>query len=82
MRRPIGWIDKKCPDGPREVRVSFRGDKLKWQFLPKGAENWDYDTPPREENWQELEDKILQLIQRGHLYERELAIARRRGQKK
>jgi len=82
MRRPIGWIDKNGPDGPREVRVSFRAEDIKWQFLTKGNVNWDYDTPPSEENWQELEEKLLQLIQRGHIFDRELAITRKLGPKK
>ncbi|NLZ62476.1 MAG: hypothetical protein GX902_01590 [Lentisphaerae bacterium] len=82
MRRPIGWIDKKHPDGPREVRVSFHAGNIKWQFLPKGTQNWEYDTVPSEENWLELEKKLQQLMQRGRLYERELELTRRRGKKK
>ncbi len=82
MRRPVAWIDKKCASGPREVRVKFHGGALKWQFRSKGSREWDYQSEPSEENWLELETKILQLMQRGHLYEKELALTRRRGLKK
>ena len=79
MRRPIGWVDKDDEGGRREVRVSFHADKVKWQFLPAGSDKWDYDTPPTEALWQELEVKLQQLIQRGHLFQGELELVKRRG---
>jgi carbonic anhydrase len=79
MRRPIGWIDKNWQDGKREVRASFRGESIKWQFKPAGENEWDYDSEPTEENWLELEKKIENLCQRGHLYQKELALAQARG---
>ena len=77
MRRPIGWVDKNCPDGRRKIRVSFHADTIRWQFRAKGAEEWESTNQPSEENWHELEEKILQLMQRGHLFERELELVRR-----
>ncbi|MDD3952307.1 MAG: hypothetical protein PHY82_00155 [Lentisphaeria bacterium] len=82
MRRPIGWVDKNYPEGRREIRVSFRADTIKWQFRLKGAEEWDSSPVPAEEDWLELEDKILQLMQRGHLFQRELELVRHRGKSK
>ena len=79
MRRPIGWIDKKWEGGKREVRVSFHAENIKWQFLPAGEVDWDYDSKPTEENWLELEEKIENLCQRGHLFEKELALVKARG---
>lgn len=79
MRRPIGWIDKNWEGGKRQVRVSFRGETIKWQFLPAGEVVWDYDSKPTEENWQELEEKIENLCQRGYLYQKELELAKARG---
>lgn len=82
MRRPIGWIEKMTDGSKREVRVSFRADTIKWQFMPVDTQIWEYDVVPGEELWQELEQKLLQLIQRGHIFDRELELARRRGQRK
>lgn len=79
MRRPIGWIDKTIEGGKREVRVSFHGESIKWQYLPEGALEWDYDSKPTEENWLVLEQKIANLCQRGHLFEQELALVKARG---
>ncbi len=82
MRRPIGWVDKSCPEGKREIRVSFHADTIKWQFRLNGAEVWDSTPIPAEADWIELEDKIQQLMQRGHLFQRELDLVRRRGKSK
>ncbi len=82
MRRPIGWIDKNYSEGKREVLVSFHADTIKWQFRMKGVEEWDSAAVPAEEDWLELEEKIRQLMQRGHLFQRELELARRRGKSK
>ena len=76
MRRPIGWVDKACPDGRREIRVSFHANTLKWQFLPKGAEAWRDDLAPSPENWAELLAKLLELKQRGHLFDKEIALVK------
>lgn len=82
MRRPIGWIEKMADGSKREIRVSFRADTLKWQFKPSDTNIWEYDIEPSEELWLILEDKLLELIQRGHLFDRELELVRRRGQRK
>jgi len=81
MRRPIGWVDTTCPEGKREVRVSFHADTLKWQFLPKGSKEWQYDVVPSEENWAELLAKLLELKQRGHLFDKEIALVKSLMQK-
>ncbi|NMA20240.1 MAG: hypothetical protein GX927_06645 [Lentisphaerae bacterium] len=82
MRRPIGWVDKDYPEGRREIRVKFHADTIKWQFRLKGTKEWDSTSVPSEDDWLELEDKILRLMQRGHLYQRELELTRRRGKSK
>lgn len=81
MRRPISWTEK-TPEGKREIRVNITADSIKWQFLAPGAERWDYDTPPSEEDWQTLEEKIANLMQRGHFFAAELELVKRRGAKK
>jgi len=78
MRRPIGWVDNDCEDGRREVRVTFHGDTIKWQFLPKGAEDWDYASAPTEDNWRQLEQKLADLWQRGHTCRMEMDMVKRR----
>jgi len=77
MRRPIGWVDKDCEEGRREVRVSFHADTLQWQFKTKNDEAWRRDMQPSSQNWADLEDKLLELKQRGHLFDREIALVRK-----
>jgi hypothetical protein len=79
MRRPIGWVDREYVDGRREIRVNFHANTIKWRFRLKGQLEWDKTALPSEEDWLELEKKILQLMQRGHLYQKELDLTRRRG---
>lgn len=77
MRRPICWVDRECEEGKREVRVSFHGDTIKWQFLPNGAEQWDYDSKPSEENWNQLQQKLADLWQRGHTCNAEMELVKK-----
>ena len=81
MRRPISWIEK-LPEGKREIRVTINGENIKWQFLNPNAEKWDYDSKPSEEDWLTLEEKIANLMQRGHFFAAELELVKRRGVKK
>ncbi len=75
MRRPIGWIDKDFPGGRREVKVEFFSDTLRWRFKPKGEDEWQ-EGEPTEENWDGLEERLQQLIQRGHIFNNELALVK------
>ena len=81
MRRPISWTEK-LPEGKREIRVTINGDNIKWQFLNPNAEKWDYDSKPSEEDWLTLEEKIANLMQRGHFFASELDLVKRRGVKR
>ena len=82
MRRPVCWVDKEAPEGKTEIRVSVHADTVKWQFLDAEAENWVYDRRPTEEQWLQLEEKLENLIQRGHHCDAELDLTRRRGKSK
>jgi len=76
MRRPIGWQDRTCPDGKRQVRVEFFADTLRWRFRTPSDEKW-MDGTPTLDNWDDLEDKVAELQQRGHLFDKELALVRK-----
>ncbi|MBP5638241.1 MAG: hypothetical protein J6X55_02090 [Victivallales bacterium] len=80
MRRPISWTEKTS-EGKKETRVTINGDNVKWQFLQPNSEKWDYDSKPTEEDWQILEEKITNLMQRGHFLASELELVKRRGGK-
>jgi hypothetical protein len=82
MRRPIGWVDKNYSEGRREIRVNFHADTINWKFRLKGELEWDSTATPSEDDWLALEKKIQQLMQRGHLFQRELDLTRRRGKSK
>jgi carbonic anhydrase len=65
MKRQIKWVDKSG-DVKRELRVTFlSGDQIKWQFKRADCASWDYDTPPSDEEWAELQQKVENRYQRG-----------------
>lgn len=67
MRRQIKWKERLEDGVRREVRISFPGkNEIKWQFKRSDREKWDYDTPPTEEDWDELESKLAARTQRGN----------------
>jgi hypothetical protein len=76
MRRPIGWVDKEWPDGKRQIRVEFFADDVKWRFRLPEDDCWQ-DGAPTPEYWDELEAKLLELKQRGHLFDKEIALVRK-----
>lgn len=76
MRRPIGWLDREGPNGKRQVQVEFFADTLRWRFREPQDEKWG-DGVPSEANWEVLEENLKQLIQRGHLFTKELALAQK-----
>ncbi|MBQ4480352.1 MAG: hypothetical protein II943_06910 [Victivallales bacterium] len=76
MRRPIGWTDKTWPGGKRSVRVEFFADQIRWRFRTPSDESWQ-DGEPTADNWADLEDKIRELMQRGHLFQKELALVQK-----
>lgn len=76
MRRPIGWVDKEWPAGKRSIRVEFFADGVQWRFRLPGDECWQKGEPVPE-YWDELEQKLLELKQRGHLFDKEIALVRK-----
>ena len=77
MRRPIGWVDKKWETGRRKIIVHIQADVVKWQFQEYKANFWTYSYKASEEYWLELENKLRQLKQRGHLCDREINLVRK-----
>lgn len=63
-RRNIEWTERLPDQGKREIRVSFSGNTVKWQFRHPGMEEWDYDTPPTTDQWNTLESKVSALARR------------------
>lgn len=56
----------KCEDGvKREVRAHVTHGAIKWSFKRKDEEQWDYDSAPLKEDWDELEDHLGRRAQRG-----------------
>ncbi|NLG13445.1 MAG: hypothetical protein GX561_04475 [Lentisphaerae bacterium] len=79
MRRPIAWVEKDEDGMKTQIRVSFRGENIKWQFLDPGETRWDYDRTPTEEQWEELDEKLANMLQRGYCCMAEIELAKRRG---
>jgi hypothetical protein len=77
MKRQIKWVDKSG-EVKREIRVTFvPGDRIKWQFKPADRASWDYDTPPTEEDWDELQTKVENRIQRGTVQAKDLDLVKK-----
>ena len=65
MKRDIEWIEKLQDGVKRTVRYKCPGNgKIKWQFKRANEELWDYDTPPSDEDWASLEEKMDALYNR------------------
>lgn len=82
MRRPINWKEQTDDGLTRKVRVSVSARNIKWQFQLQGEERWDYDTPPSEQDWLTLEEKLQNRWQRGQFCQAEIDLVRRRGKLK
>lgn len=80
MHRPIGWSDKDDEGNRREISVSMRGDDVFWQVKYNREGNWSKNFTPTVDEWQVLLDKLLELKQRGHLFDKEIAIVRKKLQ--
>lgn len=65
MKRKTSWTKKLDDGAKREVRVQIHHNSLKWQFKRSDEERWDYDTPPTEDDWNELEDILKRRAHRG-----------------
>lgn len=78
MRRPIGWKEKDAEGNRREIRVSFHAETILWQFKLEKGGTWSTAVEPTRDDWAKLEEKLLELKQRGHLFDHELALVRRK----
>ena len=59
------WVEKLDGGIKRKVRVKFPGHgKIKWQFKRSDEELWDYDSPPTDADWANLEERIEGLYNR------------------
>lgn len=81
MRRQIRWTER-LDDGTKvKIRVSFHGHTIKWQFKRSDEREWDYDSPPTKAQWDELEQRIMNRYQRGHVaITKELKLVRKMRQ--
>jgi hypothetical protein len=79
MRKQIRWTEKTADGGKKDIRVSFHGREIKWQFQRSDMRCWDYDTPPTPEEWDALEQRLKARYRRGHVaLDKILALVHRR----
>ena len=77
MKRQIRWTERLPDRLKRDVRVTVHGTTIKWQFKRSNMDEWDYDTPPSEEEWDRLEEELIRRAKRGHIERnRDLELAR------
>lgn len=77
MRRPIGWIDRENPEQVLEIKVSIHAEKIQWRCQDRTNKEWLEDFVPQEKDWNTLEKKLLQLMQRGHQLQKEIDLVRK-----
>jgi len=64
-KKRISWT-LRCEDGvKRETRVEVSRGDIKWQFKRADEERWDYDSRPRPEDWDMLEQILERRAGRG-----------------
>jgi hypothetical protein len=67
MRRPLCWTEKLEDGVKREVRVSFHGKGLRWQWKRSDEEAWSYDPPLTDSDWDQLEALAMNWYTRHRL---------------
>jgi len=67
MRRLLCWTDKQDDGVKREVRVSFHGAGLRWQWKRADEPAWVYDPVPAPADWDMLEKLARNWYQRARL---------------
>jgi hypothetical protein len=65
MKNRISWTEREEDGVKRETRVQVNSHNLKWQFKRADEEHWDYDSEPRESDWEMLEDILRRRAARG-----------------
>lgn len=78
MRQKISWTLRDTDGVKREVRVEITGKSLKWQFKRADDAAWDYDSAPREADWDELESILSRRAARGRALHLQEAVRRQR----
>ena len=77
MTKLIGWTERMEDRVKREVRVTFLpGDRLKWQFKRADEDQWDYDTPPSQSDWENLLEKAKGFYNRRRATLKQLEVVR------
>ncbi|MFC1468055.1 hypothetical protein ACFLQY_05160 [Verrucomicrobiota bacterium] len=78
MKRDIEWKDKTEDGVKRTVRVKFPGKGvIKWQFKRADEEMWDYDTPPSDDDWLYLVDKVEAMYNRNRCAHRDVELVKK-----
>ena len=77
MQRLICWVEKLDEGVKREVRVSFHGGRIAWQFKLSTIETWDYTSPPTLADWDALLEKVEKRYQRRNVAFKTVELTRR-----
>lgn len=78
MRRQVRWTERLADGGKLQVRVTVRGETVKWQFKRADEDTWDYDSQPTDAQWDMLEEKVSGRYRRGQVaLDKPLALIRR-----
>ncbi len=77
MRRDINWTTRRDDGSRYDVRVTWFSGTFKLQFKERGADRWDYDRAPSEQDWTDFLDAIERRYRRRTATWKELEEARR-----
>jgi hypothetical protein len=64
MQNPINWFEKLETGAKREVQVTVARQRVVWEFRILGEDNWEENTQPTAEHWDDLLQKMKDRYQR------------------
>jgi hypothetical protein len=67
MRRLLCWTERVDDAVKREIRVSFEGKGIRWQWKRSDEEKWVYDPVPTAADWDSLQVLALNWYTRHRL---------------
>ena len=77
MRQEINWRTRRSDKTVYEVRVSRWSGEIKFQFMEKGDEKWDYDRKPELHDWEDLLNALERRYTRKQATDQEISFVKK-----
>ena len=77
MQNPINWFERLENGTKREVRVTVARQRVVWAFRVLGVDDWEEQTQPSAELWDDLLQKMKDRYQRRRATALEIVLVTR-----